>query len=128
MLALLSAVVAVGCESFPYWAGPKPVPVAPPVSQLASPDATHTSQWEAGRAIYIGECAGCHKPKPIQDFAIDEWKGKIIPDESVKAKLTPEQTQSLAAYIMAVKRLQLLGSEHTKADLATLPVLAPDKR
>ena len=68
--------------------------------------------------------ADCHKPKPIQEFAIDQWKGKIIPGMSVKAKLSPEQTQSLEEYVMAVKRWQLLGSEHAKARPATTPVSA----
>ncbi|MGO9108602.1 MAG: hypothetical protein ACLP9L_05150 [Thermoguttaceae bacterium] len=128
--ALLAAVVAVGCQSIPYLVGPKQVPVnqaAPPVSQLASPDTMHTSQWEAGRATYLGECANCHKPKPIQEFAIDDWESKIIPGMAVKAKLTPEQTQSLAGYIMAVKRLQLLGGKHVKAEPATSQVSASDK-
>ena len=112
--ALLATVVAVGCQSFPYLVGPEQAPVnraAPPVSQLGAPDETFANQWEAGRAIYIGECASCHKPKPIQEFAIDEWKEKIIPGMSLKAKLGPAQTQSLVEYVMAVKRFQLVGSE-----------------
>ena len=131
LLALLAAVVAVGCQSLTYLVGPKQEPVnqaAPPVSQLGAPDETYASQWEAGRAIYVGECASCHKPKPIQEFAIDEWKGKIIPGMSVKAKLTPEQTQSLAEYVMAVKRFQLVGSEHAKAKPAIAPISAADNR
>ena len=118
LLALLAAVAGVGCQSLTYLVGPKQDLVdqtAPPVSQLGAPDATFGSQWEAGRALYLGECAGCHKPKPIQEFAIDEWKGKVIPGMSMKAKLTPEQTQSLADYIMAVKRWQLVGKQRAKA-------------
>ena len=131
LLALLAAVVAVGCHSFPYYVGPNQGSVnqsAPPVSQLGAPDETYASQWEAGRAIYVGACASCHKPKPIQDFDIDQWKGKIIPGMSVKAKLTPEQTQSLADYVMAVKRFQLVGSERAKARPMTTPISASDNR
>ena len=120
-----------GCQSFPYWGGPKQEPVnqtAPPVSQLGAPDETLASQWEAGRAIYVGECAGCHKPKPIQEFAIDQWKGKIIPGMSVKAKLSPEQTQSLAEYVMAVKRFQLVGSGHAKSKPGIRPISAADNQ
>lgn len=131
LLALLVAVVAVGCRSLPYSSGPKQVPVdqaAPPVSRLDAPDESHASQWEAGRAIYVGQCVGCHKPKPIQDFAIDEWKDKIVPGMSVKAKLAPEQTQSLVEYVMAVKRFQLVGSGHAKPRPLTTPISAADNR
>ncbi len=129
--ALLAAVVAAGCQAFPYFVGLKQAPSkqdVPPVSQLGAPDDTHASQWEAGRAIYVGECASCHKPMPIQEFAIDDWNGKLIPRMSVKAKLTPEQTQSLEEYVMAVKRWQLVGSEHPKAKPTITPISAADNR
>ncbi len=128
LLALFVAVAAAGCQSFPYFVGPKQVPAAPPVSQLGAPDETHANEWEAGRVIYVGECARCHKPKPIQEFAIDDWKSKIIPSMSMKAKLTPEQTQSLGEYVMAVKRFQLIGSEHAKAKPVISPISAADNR
>jgi len=134
LLALFAAVVAAGCQSFPYLAGPKQEPInqtAPPVSQLGAPDETYTSQWEAGRAIYVGACTSCHQPKPIRDIAIDQWKEKIIPRMSAKAKLTPEQSQSLEEYVMAVKRSQLVGGEHPKSGLSRLltsPVSAADNR
>ncbi|MGA2256538.1 MAG: hypothetical protein ABSG53_17970 [Thermoguttaceae bacterium] len=131
LLALLAAALVAGCQSFPYLVGPKQESVnqtAPPVSQLGAPDETHASQWEAGRALYVGKCASCHKLKPIQEFAIDNWNSKIIPGMSVKAKLTPEQTQSLSDYIMAVKRFQLVGSEHAKAKPLTAPISASDNR
>ena len=129
LLALLATMVVVGCQSFPYLVGLNPGPAkqdAPPVSQLDPPDATYASQWEAGRALYVGDCVQCHKPKPIQDFAIDQWKGKIIPRMSGKAKLTPEQTQSLTDYIMAVKRSQLIGNEKPRP--VTSPISAADNR
>jgi len=131
LLALLAALVAVGCQSFPYASGPKQVPldqVAPPVSLLGAPDETHASQWEAGRAIYVGACASCHKPKPIQEFAIDQWNDKIVPGMSLKAKLAPEQTQSLAEYVMAVKRFQLVGNGHAKSKRPISPISAADNQ
>jgi len=129
LLALLAA--AVGCQSLTHLVGPKQESVnqaAPPVSQLGAPDETYASAWESGRATYVGGCASCHKPKPIQEFGIAEWKDKIIPGMSVKAKLTPEQTQSLADYIMAVKRFQLIGSERARAKPVTSQISAADNR
>ncbi len=129
--ALLVAVTAAGCQSLSYWGGPKQEPVnqtAPPVSQLGAPDETLAAQWEAGRAIYVGKCAACHKPKPIQDFAIDQWKDRIIPGMALKAKLGPEQTQSLAEYVMAVKRFQLVGNEFGKGRPVSRPISAYDNR
>ncbi len=129
-LPILPALIMAGCQLLPY-GGPKQVPVnqaAPPVSQLDAPDETYANQWEAGRAIYVGDqqCARCHQPKPIQEFAIDEWKDKIIVRMSVKARLTSEQTQSLAEYIMAVKRSQLVGTGRSTAKPRTTPVSAAD--
>jgi mono/diheme cytochrome c family protein len=107
LLALLAAGVAGGCHSFPYLVGLKTVPVedaAPLISRL-DPTGAPTSQLEAGRTIYVGQCAHCHKPMPIREFTDDDWTGKIIPQMSKKAKLTPDETKSLVAYVVAVKRL-----------------------
>jgi mono/diheme cytochrome c family protein len=108
VLALLAAGIAGGCRSFPYLVGLKSVPVeaaAPPVSRLESSGA-YTRQLESGREIYIGQCARCHKPMPIQEFAMDDWTAEIIPRMAKKAKITPDETESLTAYVVAVKRLQ----------------------
>jgi mono/diheme cytochrome c family protein len=107
LLALVAAGVAGGCHSFPYLVGLKTVPVenaAPLVSRLDTTGAP-TSQLEAGRTIYVSQCAHCHKPMPIREFTYDDWTGKIIPQMSKKAKLTPDETKSLVAYIVAAKRL-----------------------
>jgi mono/diheme cytochrome c family protein len=106
-LVLLAAGVASGCQSFPYLVGLKRVPVeqaAPPVSRLNSLGA-RTSELEAGRAIYTGQCAHCHNPMPIQEFATDDWTGEIIPRMAKKAKLTPDEMKLLVAYVVAAKQL-----------------------
>jgi hypothetical protein len=105
--ALLAAGVASGCHSFPYLVGLKRVPVeqaAPPVSRLKPSDAL-ASELEAGRAIYVGQCARCHNPMPIQEFATDDWTGEIIPKMAKKAKLTCDETLSLTTYVVAARRL-----------------------
>jgi mono/diheme cytochrome c family protein len=106
LLALVGTISAGGCQSFMYYVGLKQVPVmqaAPPVSQLGRSDSPQAQQWEAGRAIYTSQCASCHKPMPIREFAVDDWKNSIIPSMSTKAKLSLEQTESLKAYVLAVK-------------------------
>jgi mono/diheme cytochrome c family protein len=131
LLAALCALLALAGCRLPFISGRDPDPVtlaAPPVSQLGSPDLAHTSQWDAGRVIYVGQCVQCHKPKPIQDFAIDKWKADILPVMSARAKLSHEQTESLNAYIMAVKRFQLLGVPRAKTDPAARPITAADNR
>ena len=105
LLTLLAAIMAVGCHSFPYLVGLKQVPVeqaAPPVSELKVPDRLEASQLETGRDIYVQQCAQCHRPMPIREFAMDEWRDKIIPSMKVKAKLTSDQTESLTHYVRAV--------------------------
>jgi mono/diheme cytochrome c family protein len=107
VVALLVASIAGGCHSFPYLVGLKSVPVeqaAPAISRLDLSGA-RAARLEEGREIYLGQCARCHKPMPIQEFAVDNWTREIIPSMSKKAKLTPDETNSLMAYIVAVKRL-----------------------
>ena len=87
LLALLATVV--GCQSLINSIGPKQEPVnqaAPPVSQLGAPDETYASVWESGRAIYVGGCTSCHKPKPIQEFAIAEWEDRCREENVVPPK------------------------------------------
>ncbi|MEI6084378.1 MAG: c-type cytochrome [Verrucomicrobiota bacterium] len=57
---------------------------------------------EAGKKIYTGKCARCHKlrdPNKYDEAAWDKWMGKM----NKKAKLTDEQSQQLAEYIQTLR-------------------------
>lgn len=81
LLVFLAGVVLIsGCAQSP----PEPdIPLTGP---------------EAGRKLYVAKCAKCHKlydPAKYSDPEWSKWIGKM----TKKAKLSPEQTALLAAYI-----------------------------
>ncbi len=92
-VALLSTFV--GCKSVP-------VEQAAPVVALPGADSVQASTLEAGRSIYIHECGKCHTPKPVTAYTMDRWNLKILPLMTKWVRLSPEQTQTLTSYILAV--------------------------
>ena len=53
---------------------------------------------EAGRKLYVAKCAKCHKLYDPAKYSDPEWS-KWMAKMTKKAKLTPEQSSLLAAYI-----------------------------
>ena len=71
------------------------------LAPLPGPTASSASVLE-GRRIYL-TCAGsCHSPEPVLKYSRAEWFGKHIPEMSQEARLRPEQTAALEAYIGAM--------------------------
>ena len=120
LLAVLVIVAAfVGCRSMPYMVGLKRVPLeqaAPLVSQAGINDA-HSDRLNVGREIYVGKCTNCHKAIPVYEYSIEEWSNDIIPRMSKKAKLTPEETENLVAYIRTARSSPVVSA--TNASLGT---------
>jgi mono/diheme cytochrome c family protein len=53
----------------------------------------------AGKTIYDGKCAKCHKPKDVAAYTPERWTGilnKMVP----KAKLDDEETKQVTAFVM----------------------------
>lgn len=110
MLLMIMLIVAgsnAGCRSFPYFIGLKrvsPTQAAPAVKMLSTADQDSIKTLEAGRKIYTSQCVRCHSCMPIQDFTTEEWMNSIIPRMAAKAKLTPDETNSLKTYVEEVHR------------------------
>ncbi len=73
--------------------------LAPSVAKLKG---DHSS-LEAGRRIYLGQCATCHVAEPIHDYPASRWPG-ILDDMVPKTKLDPSQERDVRAYVAAVCR------------------------
>jgi mono/diheme cytochrome c family protein len=90
------ALVVIGCHSVP------PEVAAPAVAQLGVPQG-QMAYLETGRAIYVGQCTHCHSAKPVSEYSAEAWTQKIMPRMAKKAKLTPEQTQTVLDYVLAAR-------------------------
>ena len=112
------AALLIGCKSAPYLIGLKNLPieeVAPLVNQTVGGNVAF-DRLHVGREIYVAKCVSCHTPIPISGYSSQEWRGKIIPRMSKKAELTPEETDDLTAYILAVCENADIAAKSTDLD------------
>jgi cytochrome c5 len=76
--------------------------LAPPVDQIVV-DPSNVAQYQRGREIYVGRCAKCHAVKPVNAYAAEDWASRIMPKMAKKAKLTPEEKETVLAYVLAAR-------------------------
>jgi mono/diheme cytochrome c family protein len=76
--------------------------LAPLVGQIAV-DPANVPEYEIGRAIYVTRCAKCHGVKPVNAYAAQDWASRIMPKMARKAKLTPEERETVLAYVLAAR-------------------------
>jgi mono/diheme cytochrome c family protein len=57
---------------------------------------------DAGKKLYTGKCARCHKLRDPNQYDEAEWDKWMVKMKK-KAKLTDEQSQQLAEYIKTVR-------------------------
>jgi mono/diheme cytochrome c family protein len=55
-----------------------------------------------GRRIFVGPCARCHAPDPLNRFSFTEWQANVE-KMAPRAKLDASGKASLLAYIAAAK-------------------------
>ena len=51
-----------------------------------------------GGSIYASKCSTCHDAMVIDDYSKERWS-KILPGMSKKAKLNPNETELVQAYV-----------------------------
>jgi hypothetical protein len=93
-VAVLSFAVAFGCRFVPIEErAPRLTP--PPGSSVTA------ERLNSGRTIYLSEnkCASCHNPKSVREYTAEEWEKNILPRMGKKAKLTPDEYDSVLAYV-----------------------------
>ncbi len=77
---------------------------APPVSTLHLSKSANVKQLTEGREIYASACTHCHGPARIDRRTDEKWSQKILPRMCPRAKLTPEQTAAVTAYVMNARK------------------------
>lgn len=77
---------------------------APKVCTLTLPKTVDRHKLEEGRQIYATSCTHCHGPARIDRRTNEKWSGKVLPTMCKKAKLTPEQTEAVTAYVMTARK------------------------
>jgi hypothetical protein len=85
-----------------------PVDKAAPVLSPSPGSAVTAEQLKAGREIYVSaaKCAHCHSPKPVYEHSADEWARNILPKMAKNSKLSPDEYQSVLAYVTAGSQVQ----------------------
>ena len=92
-LATLATLAATGCA-----------PAIPRVTpDAASRAGVDFAQLSAGREVYVGNCGGCHRLSRPGERTAADW-AEHLPDMSKEAKLTPEETAAVTAYLTAFAR------------------------
>jgi mono/diheme cytochrome c family protein len=93
----LLALIVVGCATMEQ--------IAPPVDALAASrpelDGPALERLQAGRALYVTECARCHRPEWVTNYTRDEWS-TIMPRMVAETKLGPDDRRAVEAYVEAV--------------------------
>jgi mono/diheme cytochrome c family protein len=92
---LVTAIIITSCAPLDV--------AAPKVATLTLPKTADRHKLEAGREIYASSCTRCHGPARIDRRSDEKWSQKVLPDMCKKAKLTPEQTAAVTAYVMTAR-------------------------
>ncbi|HEV3146885.1 MAG TPA: hypothetical protein VGZ47_23560 [Gemmataceae bacterium] len=98
-------IVVLGCRQIP-------VDEAAPVLTPSAGSGATAARLESGRSIYVSEakCAHCHSPKPVYEHTADQWAKEILPRMGKKAKLAPDEYDSVLAYVTAGAQLPRKGN------------------
>jgi hypothetical protein len=65
--------------------------------------ASTVEQLNAGRALYVAKCTGCHSAHPPSNFAATEWPAHVA-DMSADAKLQPNEETAITRYLVTFAR------------------------
>ncbi|MBI5420579.1 MAG: hypothetical protein HZA60_10855 [Deltaproteobacteria bacterium] len=97
--ALVIALAGPGC------AGPRTsVPTAEELSAAgALSRAMDVDAMRRGRAIFVTECAACHRLYLPAEYPPEEWRG-IVKRMAVRASLGGDQAADLLLYLSAASR------------------------
>ena len=87
----ISAIVVVAVSCSPKTSGS----VTPVVKEQAM---LPTLELKQGKSIYDSKCSQCHAPMAIDNYTQEQWN-KILPDMSIRAKLTATDASLVQAYV-----------------------------
>ncbi len=67
---------------------------------VVAPKPATPEEMAAGKTVFTDNCGKCHKLRQPGEFTTNKWE-HILPSMTKKAKLTPAQSASVTAYVMA---------------------------
>lgn len=76
-------------------------PVTPPIAAAGQAMGHPVDTLVQGRLLYLTHCGNCHVVLPVRDYDADHWD-KVMPEMSHEARLTPDETTSIKAYLHSV--------------------------
>lgn len=90
--------LTIGCLSIDQIAPP----VDPILQEIGRRDGIDAERLEAGRRIYLTDCARCHTPEPIGRYSAEKWQS-ILPRMFLETKLDEGREATLQAYVQAAR-------------------------
>lgn len=102
LLALIGAIGLAAC--FPPRGNVEPPAVDAAIIAAAQKrfPGTTAEQVAVGRTVMVGNCKACHGLPAIASEPTEEWEKDILPEMSVKAKLSESDKAALARFVLGV--------------------------
>lgn len=102
LVAILCLAAGIaGCA-----AGKAAIPTAEELYAVgALPMGADLDALRRGRAIFVTECAACHRLFPPNAYSPEQWRG-IVKRMSRRASLGGDQTADLAIYLTVASRVK----------------------
>ncbi len=97
-----------GCQTLEQMAPP----VGPDFLVVAAQRGMEPTTLEAGRQLYITDCARCHSVEPISRYSAARWR-QILPRMARETKLDDSEKAAVEAYVMTATAFL---EQHTKAN------------
>ncbi len=90
----------LGCGAAFFLMGCASLPQVEEVRANAIFPGVPVESLRAGRALYVNKCGGCHLLHLPSEFRKSEWSEKIMPEMSIEAKITANESQLILRYVL----------------------------
>ena len=119
VLALVAALLALGAGGAGCAALAHPTPEDAAWAAAHHPGTT-LAELQAGRALYVSHCAGCHDLHRPEEFPPERWQA-LVAEMAAEAKLGPVEREQVVTFLRATSaRLRREGAPSRAA--AATPV------
>ena len=100
---VFAMAVVTGLATLPWFSGCMTLEqMAPPVGadflMVAAQRGMEQTMLEAGREVYLTDCARCHSVEPIGRYSAEYWR-EILPRMAEEAELDDAEAAAVDAYV-----------------------------